>query len=86
MPRNKVYYPPDLSKLPDCIGLSATGKCNRLSMTACLGNECSFKQTSEEEKESIRHSYQHLLNLDNSTQIKIANKYYSGKMPWNHKK
>lgn len=82
MPRNKIQ---DLSGFPDCIALSEYGKCNRLNVFSCQGKTCSFKRTAKEDFDSIKCAYQRLSRLDSLTQIHIANKYYSGSMPWKEK-
>jgi hypothetical protein len=82
MSKNKVL---DLSELPNCIALLKYGKCNRLNVFHCLGERCSFKRTFKEDVDSIKCAYQRLSRLDNITQGHIANKYFSGSMPWNEK-
>lgn len=73
----------DLSKFPDCSGLSENGKCTRIMVSNCQGEKCSFKRTLKEDLDSIQWVNQRLSNLDSSTQKHIAEKYYGGSMPWN---
>ncbi|MCT8977224.1 hypothetical protein N4T77_11480 [Clostridium sp. CX1] len=72
----------DVVKHPDCIALSKVGRCTRLNIGKCKGEECTFKRTHKEEFNSIQHAYQRLANLDRSIQSHIAKKYYGGYMPW----
>jgi len=76
------YRMPDLSKLPDCCALSIMGKCNRLAVNNCEGEECRFKRTRKEDTDSLQYVYQRLSVLDIPMQVKIAKKYYGGSMPW----
>ncbi|NFN87798.1 hypothetical protein FDF31_12480 [Clostridium sporogenes] len=78
-----IYKVPDLSKLSDCIALSESGKCTRLTVYKYFGEKCSFKRTHKEEFNSIQCAYQRLASLNSSVQNYIATKYYGGYMPWN---
>lgn len=73
---------PDLLNMPDCNSLSDSGKCKRLNVTMCYGENCPFKRSSEEEVDSKERSYRRILSLDRTKQLHIAKKYFSGKMPW----
>jgi hypothetical protein len=79
------YRLPDLSKFPDCIGLSERGRCAWLTISDCQGEACTFKRTCKEEFDSIQYAHQRLSSLRSSTQRHIAKKYYGGFMPWNEK-
>lgn len=79
MSKNKF---PSLSGFPDCMGLSINGRCSRLTVTHCLGEKCTFKQTRQEDFESIQGARQRISSLNWSTQSHIAKKYYRGNMPW----
>jgi hypothetical protein len=76
------YNFPDLSGFPDCIALTERGKCTRLRVPNCLGHVCTFKRSSEEDRDSIQYANQRLSSLDASIQKRIARKYYGGSMPW----
>lgn len=77
-----IYKLPDLSKFPDCCALTERGRCTRLELYICQGNECTFKRTSREDSDSLEHVYQRISSLDISMQMHIAKKYYGGTMPW----
>jgi Tfp pilus assembly PilM family ATPase len=77
-----IYKLPDLSKFPDCCALTEKGRCTRLALYICQGNECTFKQTRKEGGDSLQHVYQRISSLDISKQMHIAQKYYGGTMPW----
>jgi hypothetical protein len=78
-----IVRPIDLCKLPDCNGLSENGRCTRLTVYYCLGEVCTFKQTHNEQIDSLQCAYQRLASLDSSIQNHIAKRYYGGNMPWN---
>jgi len=77
-----IYKAPDLSKFPDCYGLSIMGKCSRLTLFYCQGKECAFKQSKEEYSVLKQSAQKRLASLSISKQIRIAKKYYGGSMPW----
>lgn len=79
MPRNML---PDLSEFPDCSGLTDNGRCIRLNVVNCQGENCSFKRTKKEDINSIKRAYQLLSSLDRLEQIHIAKKYFNGYVPW----
>lgn len=72
----------DFSKFPDCSALNENGRCTRLNVFYCQGEKCSFKRTSEEDKDSIKYAYQRISRLDSHAQSHIAKKYFRGTMPW----
>lgn len=74
----------NISKLTDCAGLSVSGRCTKLNISNCQGEKCTFKQTREEEIDSLRNAYQRLAGLKMDVQYYIANRYYGGQMPWNN--
>ena len=73
---------PDLLGMPDCSSLSDNGKCTRLNVTKCRGENCPFKKSCEEENDSKERAYQRIMSLERSMQIHIAKKYFEGTMPW----
>lgn len=68
--------------LPDCIHLNERGKCRFLKTENCLGKKCSFATTVQNIAEKQTVCAERLCSLPEEKQIKISNKYYSGKMPW----
>lgn len=73
----------DLLGLPNCMGLSRTGRCTWLNCKACMGKECKFKHSEEEYRSSRISTFQRLVSLDDTKQTYIADKYYNGRKPWN---
>jgi len=73
---------PNLLELPDCISLTDLGKCKRLNIPICQGQNCPFKMTTEELIESKKLSFRIISDLDESLQSHISMKYYNGSMPW----
>lgn len=73
----------DLLGLPDCMGLSKACKCIWLNVKVCKGMECKFKRSAVECSSSFIHAFQRLASLDDRKQTYIADKYYSGRKPWN---
>lgn len=71
-----------LINMPDCVALSDLRKCKRLTSLVCDKKTCPFKQSNHEETTSIQTAYERISSLDNSTQSRIAKKYYKGSMPW----
>jgi hypothetical protein len=78
-----IYKLADLSRFPDCSGLSENGKCTRLAFYSCQGEVCTFKRSLEEDIDSLQYAYKLLSSLDIPMQEQIAKKYYGGSMPWN---
>lgn len=76
------YKFPDLTGFPDCMALSDNGKCSRLTVSTCLGQVCTIKQTHKEYMDSVQFANHRLSRLDSSIQKHIADKYYRGNMPW----
>jgi hypothetical protein len=72
----------ELSILPDCAGLSETGKCYWLNISKCQGKNCSFRNTRDELAASLAYTKMRLAALSEKEQVLIANKYYGGTMPW----
>lgn len=64
--RNKMYVNkiPVVSKFPDCSALFDKGRCRRLNLYYCQGEQCTFKQTSLEEVDSLKSAYERLASLD----------------------
>ncbi|MDR1641661.1 MAG: hypothetical protein LBT59_18375 [Clostridiales bacterium] len=62
----------------DCIGLLEDDKCKWLNVTTCLREKCSFYQRMD----SLGQAFKRLSTLDEATQTRIAEKYYSGSKPW----
>lgn len=75
----------DLTDFPDCTALSEHGKCAWLLVPVCLGENCPFKRSYQENIKAIEHSFRRISSLDNVSQSCIAKKYYSGSTPWNVK-
>lgn len=73
-----LFYNNELLKLPDCEGLLENGKCKWLHIPACVGSTCSYYKNMY----SINKTQARLRSLDEETQEKIAQKYYSGSRPW----
>lgn len=73
----------ELLGLPDCMGLSESGKCIWLNIRACRGEECAFKRSVSEYKSLQINTFQRLGNLGSLEQSRIADKYYNGRKPWN---
>jgi hypothetical protein len=73
----------DLLRIPNCMGLSKTGRCTWLNCKTCMGKECKFKHSEEECKSLRMQTFQRLASLDDSKQTYIAQKYYNGRKPWN---
>ena len=65
-----------------CVNKVRKNKCKRLVVDICLGDKCSFKQTSKQQEEAQRSVFKRLGNLDIIQQVYIADKYYNGSMPW----
>lgn len=81
MVNNRFLYT-NLLELPNCAGLSDTGKCFWLSINSCQGYSCPFKKTRETQENSIKAVENRLSELDEENQERIARKYYGGKRPW----
>lgn len=68
----------EMLKLPDCGGLTESGKCRWLNISACAGIDCAYygKAGSQElAKKRLR-------SLDEEKQERISQKYYRGARPW----
>lgn len=65
-----------------CVNKVRKNKCKRLVVDICLGDKCTFKQTSEQQEQSQRSVFKRLSSLDGQLQLYIADKYYNGSMPW----
>ncbi|MDR3263544.1 MAG: hypothetical protein LBT30_04470 [Clostridiales bacterium] len=68
--------------LHDCIYLSENCSCDILTVSACIGESCTFRQdekilTNQNEQWAAK-----MRGLSESKQKKIASKYYKNKMPW----
>ena len=68
----------ELLNLPNCGGLQENGKCRWLNVSACVGPGCAHYQ----DINSFDKAQQRLCSLDESTQQRIAQKYYGGSRPW----
>jgi len=68
---------------PDCSALCKNGKCTRLKVFNCQGEECTFKRDRKGDFDSIQCANQRISSLEITTQIYIAQKYYGGSMQWN---
>ncbi|MEA4847540.1 MAG: hypothetical protein VB106_09950 [Clostridiaceae bacterium] len=74
---------PELLNLPDCAGLSEKGKCMWLNIDVCKGDKCECKCSVKDYRLSQLKALQRLASLGDLQQAHIADKYYSGKKPWN---
>lgn len=70
----------------DCVALSDLKKCSRLTTLVCDKKMCPFKQDFDEEVTSMQNAYERISSLDDTTQSRIAKKYYKGSMPWKETK
>lgn len=75
----------NLLDLPNCAGLSETGKCFWLNISSCQGYTCPFKKTREDQSDSIHQVKNRLSELGEEVQVKISMKYYGGKRPWHQR-
>jgi hypothetical protein len=73
---------PSLHDFMDCSALSEKGRCARLTLRICQGEGCNFRQSKEEDNESLKNAYKRLSSLSSSMQVYIAKRYYGGLMPW----
>ncbi|MBL4937600.1 hypothetical protein JK636_17940 [Clostridium sp. YIM B02515] len=76
----------DIMIFPNCSALTTRGRCTRLTLSICQGEGCTFKHSCEEDINSFEYAYKRLAALDLSLQIRIANRYYGGEMPWSEAK
>ena len=65
-----------------CIYCTKRNDCSVLSVKKCLGEKCSFYETSEENLHSNDAWSKRMNALDSVKQTEIAKKYYGGKKPW----
>lgn len=66
-----------------CAALRDDGECGALSFERCQGyKRCSFYRTNSEQALSNIEGNERLNALPDEQQREIADKYYSGKMPW----
>jgi len=68
----------------DCFALKKKdGTCKALVVKECEnGGKCVFYKTKEQHKEAVQKAKERLASLDQATQLKIAEKYYRGKIRW----
>lgn len=57
-------------------------QCRILTVSRCIGENCSFFKTSEDQKEEIKKANVRIASLDKATQKYIADTYYKGRYPW----
>ena len=72
-----VFYPSHTSKYKTCVLLDIPNACTQ--ERAC---KCSFGISPRELRQSTLHAYERLASLEEYEQSGIADKYYSGRMPW----
>jgi hypothetical protein len=72
------YSNPKLLKLPDCGGLLENGKCSWLNIPECTDFKCSYYRKID----NLEKAQERLRSLNEETQARIAQKYYSGTRPW----
>lgn len=68
--------------LPQCIYLSENCKCSILSVRKCRGNECPFRRSELDYKNSQQQWRDHLNAISIEQQNKISREYYGGKKLW----
>ncbi len=68
----------ELITLPNCGGLRENGTCDWLNVPACTGAKCHYYHSAN----SLEKAHERLRSLDEETQQRIAQKYYSGFRPW----
>lgn len=76
-PRECAFYPNPTSKFQTCTLLDISKRCT--PEHAC---KCSFGITPRELRQSTLRAYERLSSLAEHEQSGIADKYYSGRMPW----
>ena len=76
-PRECAFYPNPTSKFQTCTLLDISKHCT--PERACI---CSFGITPRELRQSTLRAYDRLASLEAHEQSGIADKYYSGRMPW----
>jgi hypothetical protein len=69
----------EISRQPDCGGLSENGKCKWLNIPVCCGSKCTYYK----KPDSLRKAFERLSSLPEERQESIAQKYYGGFRPWN---
>lgn len=57
-------------------------RCKALDKMLCADGNCSFYKTANEEKTSLKKTYERIASLDKATQKYISNTYYKGRFPW----
>lgn len=72
----------ELCGLPDCVYLSEKGACVYLKERECEGFSCRFLKTKKDGARNESRWAERICSLPEKEQIKIAKKYYNGKMPW----
>ena len=76
-PRECVFCPGPTGKYRNCVLLDIPNPCT--PEHAC---KCSFGITPRELRQSTLRAYERLSSLEAYEQSGIADKYYSGRMPW----
>lgn len=71
----------EMLSLPDCRFLTEKGGCERLNISRCTGDKCTFL-CREADRVDMSSWSSRLSLLSEDEQIKIAKKYYGGKRPW----
>lgn len=57
-------------------------QCRILTVARCIGENCSFFKTTEEQKEGQKKANIRIASLDKAVQKYIADTYYKGRYPW----
>jgi hypothetical protein len=71
----------EMLNLPDCRFLTEKGGCEKLNISRCSGDKCTFLSL-EDDKADMSGWKLRLSLLSEDEQMKIAKKYYGGKRPW----
>ena len=79
MPKNTLQA---IKTFPNCSALTTRGRCNRLTLSICQGEGCTFRSSCKEDINSLEYAYKRLRALELSLQIHIAKRYYGGEIPW----
>lgn len=65
-----------------CFGGKGKNGCEILIVRKCPGDSCSYFKTEVQQKSDTQKALRRLASLDKEHQDYIADKYYSGMMPW----
>lgn len=57
-------------------------RCLAMGRMYCQADQCSFRQSYEEQKASLDAAHKRLRSLPEYQQLSISGKYYGGQRPW----